>query len=128
MTYVPQQPVPPEPFLVSFGDIGVTSNWVVTPSGRVPVRQAQFLFTDLSHTTSTIPAWAIVLAIVFFLFCLLGLLFLLVKEERTGGWVQIVVTGPGLAHTTQLPVSSPQQVMHYAAQVNYARAIAASAS
>ncbi len=114
-----------EPVLVSIGDIAVTPHWVVTPSGRIPVRQAQFHLTDMSRTTSTIPAWAIVCAILFFLFCLLGLLFLLVKEEHTTGWAQVVVTGPGVVHTVQLPVWSPQQVMHYNAQINHARAIAA---
>jgi hypothetical protein len=118
---------PQEQMLVTMGDIGVTQSWVVTPSGTRPVGSVTWLFSDMSRTTQSIPAWAIVCAILFFVFCLLGLLFLLVKETRTEGFVQIVVQGPGLVHTTQLPVSSVQQIADYNARVNYARALSASA-
>lgn len=117
-----------DPFLVSIGEIGVTRHWVVTPNGQSPVCQVHFTFTNLSRTTTTIPTWAIVMAILFFFLCFLGLLFLLVKEERTEGWVQVGATSPGLAYSVQIPVSSPQQVMHYAAQIEHARAIAAAAA
>lgn len=116
-----------EPTLATIGDISITQNFVVTPSGTAPIGQTHFTLTDLSRTTERIPAWAIVLAVVFFLFCLLGLLFLLVKETRTEGSVQVVVQGPRLVHTVQLPVWSPQQVFDYHARVNYARAVAAAA-
>lgn len=118
---------PQEPMLVSIGDIGVTQSWVVTPSGTRPVGSVTWLFTDMSRTTQAIPAWAIVCAILFFVFCLLGLLFLLVKETRTDGFIQVVVQGPRLVHTTQLPVSSIQQIADYNARVNYARALSAAA-
>jgi len=121
-------PQPSEELLVSIGDIGVTRSWVITPSGTRPVAQVQWMFTDMSRTTQAIPVWAIVCAIVFFVFCLLGLFFLLVKETRTEGWVQIVVQGPGFVHTTQLPVSSPAQVADYNNRVNYARAVSAAAN
>jgi hypothetical protein len=71
------------------------------------------------------------LAVVFiwlFLLGLLGLLFLLVKEDRTDGTVQVVVQGPGFVHGTQLPVASPQQVADYNARVNYARSVSTAAS
>jgi len=118
---------PTEPLLVSIGDIGVTQSWVITPSGNRPVGKVQWIFTDMSRTAQTIPAWAIVCAVVFFFLCFLGLLFLLLKEDRTEGWVQVIVQGPGLVHTAQLPVSSPQQVADYNARVNYARSISAAA-
>jgi hypothetical protein len=57
---------------------------------------------------------------------LLGLLFLLVKEERTVGSVQVVVQGRGFLHTVQLPVANRAQVSDYAARVNYARSLSAS--
>ena len=114
---------PSGPVLVEFGDVLVTADSVVTPAGTAPVGQVGFSFTDMSRTTQSIPAWAIVCAILFFVFCLLGLLFLLVKEERTQGWVQIVVQGPRLLHHVQLPVWSPQQVWELNARVNYARSI-----
>ncbi|WP_211177661.1 hypothetical protein [Pseudonocardia acidicola] len=114
-----------EPVLVGIGDIAVTQSWVITPSGTRPVGSVQWLFTDMSRTTERIPTWAIVCAIIFFVFCLLGLLFLLVKETRTEGSVQIVVQGPQLVHTVQLPVYSVDQVHDYNARVNYARAVSA---
>jgi len=118
---------PTEPLLVSIGDIGVTQSWVITPSGTRPVGQVQWMFTDMSRTTTAIPVWAIVCAIVFIFLCFLSLLLLLVKETRTEGAIQVIVQGPKLVHTTQLPVSSPQQVADYNARVNYARSISASA-
>ncbi len=109
------------------GDITVTQSWVVTPSGTRPVGEVRWTFTDMSRTTQAIPTWAIVLAIVLAWACLLSLLFLLVKEERTDGSVQIVVQGTGFVHGTQLPVSSPAQIADYNARVNYARSVTAAA-
>ena len=40
----------------------------------------------------------------------LGLLFLLVKEDRMAGWIHVSVSDSGLWHTTTLPVSSSMQV------------------
>ena len=42
----------------------------------------------MSRTEEKIPAHAIVLAVIFFIFCLLGLLFLLMKEKTTTGFVR----------------------------------------
>lgn len=117
-----------EPQLVTIGDISVTPSSVVTPSGSAPIGEVHFFLTDLSHTRHSIPAWAIVCAVLFFLFCFLGLLFLLVKETRTEGHVQVVVQGPRLLHTVHLPVWSVDQVHDYNARVNYARSISATAT
>lgn len=114
-----------EPVLVAMGDITVTPSRVITPQGQRPVGSVYWNFTDMSRTSSEIPTWAIVLAIVFAVFCLIGLLFLLAKEERTDGWVQISVQGENFYHATQLPVSSPRQVAQYADMVNYARSVTA---
>lgn len=116
-----------EQMLVSIGDIGVTPTSVITPTGTAPIGEVTFLFTDMSRTTQEIPTWAIVLTVIFVVFCLLGLLFLLVKETRTQGSVQVVVQGPRLLHTVQLPVWSPEQAWDYNARVNYARSVAAAA-
>ena len=75
--------------------------------------------------TESIPAWAIVCAIIFFIFCLLGLLFLLIKERKTQGFVQVSVQGHGVFHATQVPVSSPAQVMDIEQRVNYCRSLVA---
>lgn len=119
---------PMEPTLVTIGDIGVTPSAVITPSGTRPVGEVQWMFTDMSRTTQAIPTWAVVCTIVFFIFCLLGLLFLLVKETRTEGYVQVVVQGSKFVHTAQLPVFSIAQVADYNARVNYARSVSAAAS
>lgn len=114
--------------LVTIGDIACTNTEVITPSGRCPVGAATWTFTDMSRTTKAIPTWAIVCTVIFFVFCLLGLLFLLVKEEHTEGGVQVVVQAPGLLHQIQLPVSSVGQVQDYAARVAYARSLTVAAA
>jgi len=111
------------PVLVSLGDIACTQNEVITPAGRRPINAVVWTFTDMSQTTTAIPAWAIVVAILFFWFCLLGLLFLLVKETRTVGWVQVTVQGDRFLHQVQLPVTSLAQVADYNARVGYARSL-----
>ena len=118
---------PPEPVLVEIGDIGVTQSTVITPSGTAPVGQTTFLLTDMSITREEIPTWAVVCAVIFFVFCLLGLLFLLAKERRTEGYVQIVVQGPHLLHTAQVPVYAFEQVWDLNQRVNYARSLAVAA-
>jgi hypothetical protein len=117
---------PGEPVLVSIGDISVTQSQVFTPSGVRPLSEVSWTVTDMTTTTQAIPTWAIVCAIVFFVFCLLGLLFLLVKETKTQGSMQVTVHGPGFVHTSQIPVSSPAQVADINARVNHARMLAAS--
>ncbi|GAA2807365.1 hypothetical protein [Saccharopolyspora taberi] len=109
--------------LVTIGDISVTSTTVFTPSGQAPVKEVHWTFTDMSRTTTAIPTWAIVLAVVFFLFCFLGLLFLLAKEERTYGYAQVTVQGRNLLHVVQIPVANPMMVADLNSRVNYARSL-----
>ena len=73
-----------------------------------------------------IPVYAIVLAVVFAVFCLLGLLFLLIKETRYHGFIAVTVVGNGLYHSVSL---QPGPVMASWAhqQVNHARGLAAAA-
>lgn len=122
--YVPQPPAG-DPILVSIGDIHCTRTQVLTPVGSYPIAGTQWSFADLSRTTREIPQWAIIVAIVTaILLCGLGLLFLLVKEDRTVGFVQVTVAGNGLMHTTSIPVSSPAAVADLGARVNYAQGLA----
>lgn len=114
-----------EQTLVTIGDIIVTPTWVITPTGRRPRREVSLSVTPMYQTTQAIPTWAIVCAIVFFVFCLLGLLFLLVKEDRTTGQVQVTVQGQGFLHVCYIPVSSMLQVHDIIARVDYVRALAA---
>ncbi|MFI0261884.1 hypothetical protein ACH4OW_22925 [Streptomyces sp. NPDC017056] len=111
------------PMMLSLGDIAVSGDTIMTPAGPMPLKGAVWTATDMSRTEERIPTHAVVLAIVFFLFCLLGLLFLLMKERTTVGHVQVTVNSGGRYHSTMVPVQSPEQVMYVMNQVNYARSL-----
>jgi hypothetical protein len=118
-----------QPPLVTIGDITCTQTHVITPAGTMPIGQVTWTFNNMAHTTQVTPTWAVVCAIVgFFLVCFFSLLFLLAKEDKTQGWVQVTVQGPGFVHTTQMPVYSGFHVSDYAARVDYARSLSAAAS
>ncbi|MFF8313388.1 hypothetical protein [Streptomyces lydicus] len=108
---------------LSLGDIAVSGDTIMTPAGPMPLKGAIWTATDMSRTEEKIPTHAVVLAIVFFLFCLLGLLFLLMKERVTTGFVQVTVNSGGRHHSTMVPVQSREQVMYVLNQVNYARSL-----
>ncbi|MGY5124122.1 hypothetical protein [Streptomyces nigrescens] len=128
---VPPQPAPggfqpgaqPGGMLLSLGDIAVSGDTIMTPAGPMPLKGAVWTATDMSRTEERMPAHAVVLAIVFFVFCLLGLLFLLMKERVTTGFVQVTVNSGGRHHSTMIPVQSREQVMWVLNQVNYARSL-----
>jgi len=117
----------PEPFILTIGDIGVTRHWVVTPNGTAPLAGSQWIARDLTRTESRIPPWAIVLAIIFAFFCLIGLLFLLVKEAYTTGYFEVSVNSGSLYHVTQLPVSHPANAAQIRSLVSQAQTLAAAA-
>ena len=117
-----------EPTLVTIGDIAVSQHWVSTPSGTASIGSTTWTVTPMYQTTRSIPTWAIVCAVVFFVFCFLGLHFLHVKEEQTTGYVQVVVQSQGLVHSCYVPVYSPQQAVDVAARVDYARSLAAAST
>jgi hypothetical protein len=121
----PEAQAATEPVLVTIGDISVTQSRVFTPSGTRPLGEVSWTVTDGSVTTTRIPVWAIVCAIIGFVLFLIGLLFLLVKETTTRGTVQVTVFGPGFMHTTNIPVTSQAQVTDINARVNHARMLAA---
>jgi hypothetical protein len=131
----PQQPSSPqgdagaalEPDVVLFniGDIAVSRYWVVTPNGTAPLHGSAWIANDRSTTSERIPGYAIVLAIIFALACLLGLLFLLIKERTTSGYVDVQVRSGNLLHTTQVPVSSPADVARVRQMVAQAQSMAA---
>jgi hypothetical protein len=121
----PQPGLPPQPggMLLSLGDIAVMGDSVMTPAGPMPLKGAVWTVTDMSRTEESMPTYAIVLTIIFFLFCLLGLLFLLIKEKKTVGFVQVTVNSGGRYHSTMIPVSDPMAVANTMNQVNYARSL-----
>lgn len=120
-------PTATEPFVLTIGDIGVTATTIVTPNGNAPLHGSQWIALDQSRTETRIPTVAIVLAVIFALACLLGLLFLLMKEEVTTGYVAVTVRSGTLTHTTQIPVTHPAYVEQVRHQVAQAQAMAAAA-
>jgi hypothetical protein len=114
-----------EPTLITLGDIGCSEHYVHTPNGSFPLAGSSWIVTDNTSTQTKIPAYAIVLAIVFFVFCLLGLLFLLMKEQVTTGYVVVSVQGPGLYHTMQIPYQGPYTLADVNDRVNYIRQLVA---
>ncbi|MFK4109484.1 hypothetical protein [Streptomyces sp. NPDC002176] len=120
----PQQaPAPGGAPLLTLGDITVVGDQIITPAGTLPLRGAFWNATDLSHTEEKIPPHAIVLAIVFFIFCLLGLFFLLMKEKKTTGYIQVSVTSAGRHHSTMIPAHRQDAFPAVMAQVAYARSL-----
>ena len=104
----------------------ITQNTVILPQGRFPLRGSTWTVQDSTNVTQSIPAYAIVLAIRLAVFCLLGLLFLLIKETRYSGFISVTVVGEGFYHSVQLP-PGPQMAGWVAHQVGQARALAAMA-
>ncbi|MCX4512788.1 MULTISPECIES: hypothetical protein [Streptomyces] len=111
--------------LLALGDITVLQNSVITPNGTMPLKGAVWNCTDMSRTEEKIPTVGIVLAVVFAVFCLLGLLFLLMKERRTTGFIQISVTSAGRHHSTMIPATGPDTIHWVVGQIGYARSLSA---
>ena len=119
----PQQALPPH-MPLTIGDIAVYPDRVVTPSGVFRHTGLTWVVRDNTTTAERIPPYAIVLAVVFAVVCLLGLLFLLIKEERIQGYVEVSVQSANGYHVTQIPVANQQQVADIHQQVDHARSIA----
>jgi hypothetical protein len=116
------------PYVLTIGDIGVTGDGqVVTPNGAGPLKGSQWIMHDQTVRTTGIPTYAIVLAIVFASACGLGLLFLLMKEERVSGFVTVNVRTGKLTHTTQIPATGTQTYPQVSALVSHAQTLAAAA-
>lgn len=108
---------------MSLGDITVVGDQIITPSGNMPLRGAVWNATDFSRTEEKIPTHAIILAVIFFLFCLLGLLFLLMKEKKTTGYIQVSVTSGGRHHSTMIPAQDQSTFPWVMSQLNFARSL-----
>ena len=124
---LPADAPPAEPPLVAIGEIVVTRSSVQLPEGRYPLRGTTWSVHDATQVNEYIPTYAIVLAVVVAVFtCLLGLLFLLIKERQYTGFVAVTVAGEGLHRTVYLP-PGPESAAWANYQVSQARAIAAAA-
>jgi hypothetical protein len=123
MSVPPSSLVGVEPYVASVADIGVTQHWVVTPRGTAPLAGSEWWIADRGAWTQQIPVWAIILAIVLFP---LGLLFLLCKEVKWSGWLEVTVRSGALVYVAALPVPSYEAAGAHAA-VDRIRALAAGA-
>ncbi len=63
----------------------------------------------------------------FALACLIGLLFLLVKEKRTVGYAEVTVTSGDLMYMTQVPVGGGAALAAVRQQVAQAQSMAVAA-
>lgn len=113
----------PADILVTIGDIACTQTQLFTPNGVYPLARTNWIVTNNTTTREKIPTYAIVLAIVFALLCLVGLLFLLIKERTIEGSMQVSVQSADVYYATQIPISAPQQVTDIEQRVNYARSL-----
>lgn len=122
---IPQPYSMPEQPLVTIGDISCTQSQIITPSGTFPTAGAQWAVTDMSVTREQISQTGLVLALVgFFLVCALSLLFLLMKDRVTTGYIQVTVRGTnGITHVCNIPAHSPATMMDVSGRVNYARTL-----
>ena len=120
-------PIPgqPEQVVLTIGDIGVSPNWVVTPNGTAPLRDSQWTVQDRTFMQQATPTWAIVMAILGIVFCFLGLLFLIVKENQTSGFTEVTVRSHNVFHIVQLPANSPHAVAQARQWVYQAQSMAA---
>jgi hypothetical protein len=115
----------PEPLLATIGDITVTQHWIYTPSGAYPLRGSVWTVADMTHWQERISPAGVVLAILLVWVCLLGLLFLLMKDRTVEGYIQVTVQGNGFHHSAMIPAAGPQSIMGVHQSVNYARSLAA---
>ncbi len=110
--YPPTQTAPR--YLVQIGDIGVTDHQVVTPYGSAPLAGSRWYVEDRRYMEPYTPTWAIVLAVVgLFVVFVLSLLFLLVKEQRVAGYLDVTVRSGSFTGMTRIPAGS-----HEAAQLH----------
>jgi hypothetical protein len=112
---------------VAIGDIYVSPSWVTTPNGSYPIRDTKWTVTDMSHSESYMSPVGIVLAIMFIWLCFLSLFFLLMRESRTVGYIQVTVQGNGFTHSTLIPAGAYALARVVTPRVNYARTLAAAA-
>jgi hypothetical protein len=128
MTQIPSTPSGADQPLTTIGDIGVSHTSVWLPTGQHPVRGTTWVVSDMSRQEEKISTVGIVLAIVgMFLICILSLLFLLLKDKQTTGYIQVTVQGDGFHHATMIPATSPATFAQVMQQVNWARGLAAAA-
>ncbi|TDC49694.1 hypothetical protein E1258_27015, partial [Micromonospora sp. KC207] len=111
---------------VQIGEIMVAPPEIRTPAGVLPVAGTQWHVADYWQTEQKVATWAIVCAVLgFFCLTIFSLLFLLIKETRHHGTVQVTVSNGPRQYVARIPVTDQGQVQHINNQVNYARSLSA---
>lgn len=127
--------------MANLGDVQVYERVIVTPVGQWPMRGAQFLIAQqpqvVRRTTTAgvvLAICSVVLALVTAAFTcggglifLLGLLFLLLKDEGLAGPAIVLVRSGGQMYQAQVPLVSPSQLPWLVNNINYCQALAARA-
>ncbi|MFG3599369.1 hypothetical protein [Micromonospora chersina] len=119
-------PLPPGQSVVAvqIGEIMVTPPVIRTPAGVLPLAGSSWHVVDHWQKEEKVATWAVVAAILgFFCLTVFSLLFLLVKETRHHGTVQVTVTNGGHQYVARIPVADQFQVQQINNQVNYARSL-----
>lgn len=111
--------------IARFGTLEVTATTVYAPAGTFPLRGSVWRCFDHWRTERVIPTWAIAAAVLgFFVVPFVSLLFLLVKEHRTVGVLQVCAWDGTHQHVADLPVGNPVQAQSIERQVGYVAALA----
>jgi hypothetical protein len=114
-----------EPVVARFGRITVTDTVVRTSTRVFALRGSVWRTFDYWQQRRVTPDWAVVLAVLgFFVVPFVSLLFLLVKEERVSGVLQVAVWDGVRQHAVDLPVRSPVELRNWRRQVDYVRSLA----
>lgn len=109
---------------MTLGQISANDYWVTTPAGSWPLKEISVTPHDQTSVVSRIPVWAIVMAVFTFMFFLLGLLFLLARENVITGYISVTVsTTQGQAYTEQMPVYDLMGRHDIFARVNYLQSL-----
>ncbi|MGA8112758.1 MAG: DUF1707 domain-containing protein [Actinocatenispora sp.] len=111
--------------IARFGTISVTPTSVHTPNGSFALRGSTWRSVDYWRERRVTPGWAVALAIVgFFVVPFVSLLFLLVKEPRTEGVLQVSVADGLRQYVVDMPVASRAHARAIEQQVGYVRTLA----
>lgn len=122
----PAGPLPPAQSVVAvqIGEIMVTPPVIRTPAGVLPLAGSSWHVMDHWQKEEKVATWAIVAAVLgFFCLTVFSLLFLLIKETRHHGTVQVTVINGGHQYVARIPVADQFQVQQINNQVNYARSL-----
>jgi hypothetical protein len=84
------------------GNIAVTATEIIASTVRHPLAGSTWTVEDHTKVVRRTSAAGVIMAICTFWLCGLGLLFLLLKEDKLVGFVQVTVSGPGFHAATQV--------------------------